>query len=277
MQRFLGISAIALFAMALVFAPGALAQNEANVTQAGTDGDVIIAQDGDSNVATVNQLAESFGSTVDIAQSGDSSIVSVAQAGGTGPDGDPSFLNSVTVSQTGTGDDDNTLLIAQGVTGMGGKDDPVGDMASWGNLVDAVQGGDSPGSGLTGALQQTGPSNTIQFVQDGTDSDAFIMQTGDVDVDGIVSGGGNSATTQQTGNANSLSVTQGFDEAGLQGGNAASITQIGDENLAVLEQSGDQCTATFLQEGAAVATAIQSGINNSVSITQSVPETSDSQ
>jgi hypothetical protein len=261
MQRFITISAIALVAIALVFAPGALAQHEATVTQAGELGVVTIVQADTGNVAIVDQLADSDAATVNIGQSGTDSRVTVAQAGG--PKSDSG--NLVDVVQVGTGDNTNELTIAQGVTGVGSKDGAIGDAVSPDNTITANQGALAPGSGLIGVLTQTGELNIITLNQEGTDSDITVTQIGELDL-----GGNNIADVSQADSENTATVTQRFD-AGVDNGlgtNDASIDQIGTGNIATVTQNGDNGIVDVIQEGNAIAEITQDGMTNTATITQ---------
>lgn len=162
----------------------------------GTYGNATVAQDGNDNWMSVEQSAGDMGASLSLSQTGDANSARIDQ------DGNSSHIN---FAQTGTAND---LVI------------------------------DQIGSALTAFGSSIGTGNQVSVNQQGWDSSASVEQVGDANLASIDQNGGlqafQSATISQIGAFNEATIAQ--TSLAFDGGNAATIRQVGSANVASIHQ-----------------------------------------
>ena len=196
--------------------------NRATITQSGSGyHNATILQSGRNNVGTINQSNGSYNTATIIqtansrfasaiinqSSSGSFNIARAFQFAGSNADGRGGFGNQIEINQIGTGSY-NTAIAQQGFQGA--------TDASNDNFI---------------RFTQNGSSNTAKLYQQGNNNFADVTQNGNGNV---FKGEGDSSYASQIGYGNRLTLVQ---NAGPNGGQVFSYTQIGNNNTQVVTQS----------------------------------------
>lgn len=199
-----------------------------------------------------------------IAQTGNNNTATTAQiAGSNGGDNNVGLIN-----QDGA---DNAASIVQGTgTGVnliGGPALSANDNDNFGDIMQL-------GIGNKSSIAQGGESGYALNIQDGTDNDSVIVQSGGTPLFG------NSADVSQTGDRNTSKVYQtsaGGDDPIVPEGVTADVTQLGDDNmstisqeplgghLATVTQNGDFHVSSIEQDGLLNSSTVKQELNNQTS------------
>ena len=286
-------TSLAVMAVALLWAPAALAANKATLSQTGAnqalsvdqtpgnDGTAVVIQSGGSNVIEIYQddvegLAPraSPSNLVDIQQAGTHNLINTVSFDGAPLGQRNTLLGSITntmlVKQAG---DSNKIAYSQiGYDNYGAINQGFGvsRTASDHNIVSLSQEKagnsahiDQAGSSNFVGARQLSDHNNLVVDQQGAQNDLIVNQHQDDNAVIDQSGLSNSIHLLQLGNFDDATIEQGGDS------NDISLTQVDSHNTAAIYQTGSLNDLKILQQSkSAIATVVQTGQSGMISLKQ---------